>query len=92
MMRSSTAVALKSLMLGAASTLDMTVDVKSAACLTITYRSSSSYSTPSSSSQRWAGFRTIIADMSCPPSHAPPPGDTDCSTMATLMSGYLLSS
>lgn len=70
----------------------MIVAVKSAACLTITKRSISSYSTPSSSSQWCAGLRTTIADMSWPPSQAPPPGETDCSMIAILSSGYLLSS
>mmetsp|Transcript_38369 Transcript_38369/g.95030 ORF Transcript_38369/g.95030 Transcript_38369/m.95030 type:complete len:247 (-) Transcript_38369:196-936(-) len=92
MMRSSTAVALNSFTLGAASTLAMMVDVKSAACFTMTKRSCSSYSMPSSSSHKCAGLRTIMADMSWPPSQAPPPGATDCSIMAILSSGYLLSS
>ena len=28
-----------------------------------------------------------LAENSCPPSHAPPPGDTDCSMSATLRPG-----
>mmetsp|Transcript_5186 Transcript_5186/g.11959 ORF Transcript_5186/g.11959 Transcript_5186/m.11959 type:complete len:226 (-) Transcript_5186:311-988(-) len=101
-MRSSTDTALKSLMLSAWSTLESTVAVKSAACLTTTcvdpcsvpstVRSASVYATPSSSRNSSAGLRTTIGDMSCPPSHAPPPGETDCSMSATLISGYLDSS
>mmetsp|Transcript_37552 Transcript_37552/g.95356 ORF Transcript_37552/g.95356 Transcript_37552/m.95356 type:complete len:251 (+) Transcript_37552:167-919(+) len=101
-MRSSTDTALKSLMLSAWSTLLRTVAVKSAACLTTTcvepcsvpstVRSASSYGTPISSRNSSAGLRTTIGDMSCPPSHAPPPGETDCSTRATLTSGNLDSS
>ena len=33
-----------------------------------------------------------IAEKSWPPSHAPPPGLTDCSMMATRTEGSLLSS
>lgn len=53
--KSSTVVALKSLMLGNWRTFDITVEVKRAACLTTTKSPSSSYGTPISRRKASAG-------------------------------------
>lgn len=68
------------------------LEVRHTACFTTTKSPSSSKGTPRSVRKASAGLRMTMALKSWPPSHAPPPGETEASMMAILRSGRALPS